>query len=175
MPLVGIRFDKKAAGPFHVRQQLGGRVEDHNVEELIPGQRLRNSVRNQVQSSSQRPHRRRHQPHEEYCSGPFFPPWYFDIDKVSKGQVGARLEAFAKLAIHLVLEGSVTFTVGEESFALGPGALVVIPDPAVRRGAVGETAGATVLAVGNRRADRFESTWNPEHFEGVPTHDRPGE
>ena len=76
---------------------------------------------------------------------------------------------------YLVLEGTVTFTVGEESFALGPGALVVIPDPTVRRGAVGETAGATVLAVGNRRADRFESTWNPEHFEGVPTHDRPGE
>jgi quercetin dioxygenase-like cupin family protein len=76
---------------------------------------------------------------------------------------------------YLVLEGTVTFMVGEESFALGPGALVAIPDPAVRRGAVGETAGATVLAVGNRRADRFESTWNPEHFEGVPTHDRPGE
>jgi hypothetical protein len=25
--------------------------------------------------------------------------------------------------------------------------------------------------VGNRQADRFESTWQPEHFVGVPTHD----
>jgi uncharacterized cupin superfamily protein len=77
--------------------------------------------------------------------------------------------------VYLVLQGTVRFAVGEESFTLGPGALVVIPDPAVRRGAVGETAGATVLAVGNRRAERFESTWNPEHFAGVPTYDRPGD
>ena len=72
--------------------------------------------------------------------------------------------------VYLVLEGTVTFTVDGESFALGPGGLVVIPDPAVRRKAVGETKGAAVLAVGNRRAERFRSTWSPEHFEGVPTH-----
>ena len=72
--------------------------------------------------------------------------------------------------VYLVLEGTVTFTVDGESFELGAGGLVVIPDPAVRRKAVGETAGAAVLAVGNRRAERFESTWNPRHFEGVPTH-----
>jgi quercetin dioxygenase-like cupin family protein len=72
--------------------------------------------------------------------------------------------------VYLVLEGRVTFAVEEESFTLAPGALVVIPDPAVRRAAVGETAGATVLAIGNARAERFESTWNPEHFGGVPTY-----
>jgi uncharacterized cupin superfamily protein len=72
--------------------------------------------------------------------------------------------------IYLVLEGTVRFTVDKESFTLEPGALVVIPDPSVRRGAVAETAGASVLAVGNRRADRFESTWGPDHFVGVPTH-----
>jgi uncharacterized cupin superfamily protein len=73
--------------------------------------------------------------------------------------------------VYLVLEGTVSFTLGDESFTLGPGALVVVPDPAVRRAAVGETAGATVLAVGNRRAERFESTWQPHHFAGVPTYE----
>jgi hypothetical protein len=38
-------------------------------------------------------------------------------------------------------------------------------------GAVAETADATVLAVGNREADRFETTWQPEHFRGVPAYD----
>jgi quercetin dioxygenase-like cupin family protein len=76
--------------------------------------------------------------------------------------------------VYVVLEGMVRFTVDEETFALERGALVVIPDPSVRRGAVAETAGASVLAVGNRRAERFESTWRQEHFAGVPTHDEPG-
>jgi hypothetical protein len=47
----------------------------------------------------------------------------------------------------------------------------VVKDPGVRRGAVAETADAAVLVVGNRRAERFESTWQPEHFAGVPTYD----
>jgi quercetin dioxygenase-like cupin family protein len=75
--------------------------------------------------------------------------------------------------VYVVLEGSVRFTVDDESFTLGPGALVAIPDPAVRRAAVAETAGASVLAVGNRRAERFESTWQQDHFAGVPTYDKP--
>jgi uncharacterized cupin superfamily protein len=73
--------------------------------------------------------------------------------------------------VYLVLEGTVRFAVGDESFSCGRGSLVVVKDPAVRRGAVAETAGAAVLAVGNREAKRFESTWNPEHWRGVPTYD----
>jgi uncharacterized cupin superfamily protein len=73
--------------------------------------------------------------------------------------------------VYLVLEGTVRFTVDGESFTLGRGALVAIPDPTVRRAAVAERAGASVLAVGNRRAERFESTWQPNHFAGVPTYD----
>jgi hypothetical protein len=42
-------------------------------------------------------------------------------------------------------------------------------DPAVRRRAEARTADAVVLAVGNRAAERFETTWNPHHFESVPT------
>ena len=72
--------------------------------------------------------------------------------------------------VYLVLEGTVAFSVGGESFTLGPGGLVVISDPSVRRLAVADTAGAAVLAVGNRRAERFESTWQPHHFAGVPIH-----
>jgi quercetin dioxygenase-like cupin family protein len=74
--------------------------------------------------------------------------------------------------VYLVLEGTVRFTVDDESFTLGRGAVVAIPDPAVRRAAVAETAGASVLAVGNRRAERFESTWRQDHFAGVPTYDQ---
>jgi uncharacterized cupin superfamily protein len=73
--------------------------------------------------------------------------------------------------VYLVLHGTVRFTVADETFSCGRGALVVVKDPAVRRGAVAETADAAVLAVGNREAERFETTWNPEHFRGVPTYD----
>jgi mannose-6-phosphate isomerase-like protein (cupin superfamily) len=72
--------------------------------------------------------------------------------------------------VYVVLEGSVTFEVAGESFACGRGSLVVVKDPSVRRAAVAETTDAAVLAVGNRQTDRFESTWQPEHFAGVPTH-----
>ena len=73
--------------------------------------------------------------------------------------------------VYVVLAGSVGFTVGEESFACRPGSLVVVKDPALRRRAVAETADAAVLVVGNRQASRFESTWHPDHFRGVPTYD----
>ena len=73
--------------------------------------------------------------------------------------------------VYVVLEGRVAFTVGDESFACEKGSVVVVKDPAVRRGAVAETPDAVVLAVGNRQADRFESTWQPDHFAGVPTYD----
>ena len=73
--------------------------------------------------------------------------------------------------VYIVLDGSVRFTVGDDEVVCGRGSLVVVKDPTVNRGAVAETAGATVLAVGNREAERFETTWQPEHFRGVPTYD----
>jgi hypothetical protein len=78
--------------------------------------------------------------------------------------------------VYVVLEGRVRFDVAGDSFSCGRGSLLVVTDPAVRRAAVAETADAAVLAVGNREAERFESTWQPRHFVGVPTHDydRPG-
>ena len=73
--------------------------------------------------------------------------------------------------VYLVLDGRVRFDVGGESFNCHRGSLVVIKDPRVRRAAVADTADAAVLVVGNKQAERFESTWQPEHFAGVPTHD----
>jgi quercetin dioxygenase-like cupin family protein len=73
--------------------------------------------------------------------------------------------------VYVVLDGRVTFTLEGESFDCRKGSVVVVKDPAVRRGAVAESADAVVLAVGNRQADRFESTWQPDHFVGLPTYD----
>jgi len=73
--------------------------------------------------------------------------------------------------IYVVLEGRVAFTVADESFACEKGSIVVVKDPSVRRGAIAESADAVVLVVGNRQSDRFESTWQPGHFAGVPTYD----
>jgi hypothetical protein len=73
--------------------------------------------------------------------------------------------------VYVVLDGRVRFRIGDDDAVCERGSLVVVPDPSVRRAAVAETADAAVLAVGNRQAERFQSTWNPEHFRGVPTHD----
>lgn len=74
--------------------------------------------------------------------------------------------------VYLVFDGSVRFTVDDDEFVCQRGSLVVVKDPTVRRSAVAETADAAVIAVGNREAERFETTWRPEHFRGVPTYDR---
>jgi hypothetical protein len=73
--------------------------------------------------------------------------------------------------VYVVLDGRVRFVVGGETFDCARGTLVVVKDPEVRRSAAAASADAAVLAVGNREAERFESTWQPEHFDGVPTYD----
>jgi hypothetical protein len=73
--------------------------------------------------------------------------------------------------VYVVLDGRVRFRVENDEAVCERGGLIVVSDPSVRRAATADTPGATVLAIGNRQADRFESTWNPEHFQGVPTHD----
>jgi len=73
--------------------------------------------------------------------------------------------------VYLVLDGTVEFTLAGERFTCERGGVVVIGDPAVRRSATAQTPDAVVFAVGARQAERFESTWRPEHFEGVPVFD----
>ena len=73
--------------------------------------------------------------------------------------------------VYVVLDGTVRFVVADETFVCRRGSLVVVKDPTVRRSGVAETADAVVLAVGNREAERFETTWQLHHFHGVPIHD----
>jgi hypothetical protein len=56
---------------------------------------------------------------------------------------------------------------GEELLA-GPGTVVAVPDPSVRRAAHALEPGTTLIAVGSRPGC-FESTWRPEHYVDVPT------
>lgn len=62
--------------------------------------------------------------------------------------------------LYVVLGGSATFTVGDETFPARAGSFVFIEDPALRRVATADEPGTTVLAVGARRGRSFEpSEW----------------
>jgi len=62
--------------------------------------------------------------------------------------------------MYLVLRGRVRFTVDGDEHELGPGQLVFVRDPSLRRGAVALTDDAAVLAVGGRPGDPHEiSAW----------------
>lgn len=73
--------------------------------------------------------------------------------------------------VYLVLEGAVRFTIDGENVECAAGDVVAIKDPSIRRAGVATEGGTVVLAVGNRTAERFETTWQPHHFDGVPTVD----
>jgi hypothetical protein len=62
--------------------------------------------------------------------------------------------------IYLVLRGRVRFTIGGNDHELGPGQLVFVRDPSLRRGGVALTEDAAVLAVGGRPGRPHEvSAW----------------
>jgi tetratricopeptide (TPR) repeat protein len=62
--------------------------------------------------------------------------------------------------LYLVLRGRVRFTVDGNEHELGPGQLVFVRDPALRRGAVAVTDDAAVLAVGGKPGEPHEiSAW----------------
>ena len=65
--------------------------------------------------------------------------------------------------IYLVLRGRLRFTVDGDEHELGPGQLVFVRDPSVRRGAVALTDDAAVLAVGGKPGVPHEvSSWEYE-------------
>lgn len=70
--------------------------------------------------------------------------------------------------LYLVTAGAARFTIDREEHVVPSVGIVAVPDPAVQRSAIAEEPGTTVVVVGGRRAGRFESSWQPEHFEGVP-------
>jgi tetratricopeptide (TPR) repeat protein len=70
--------------------------------------------------------------------------------------------------IYLVLRGRVRFTVDGNEHELGPGQLVHVRDPSLRRGAVAVTDDAAVLAVGGKPGEPHEvSSWEYE-FRAIP-------
>ena len=58
--------------------------------------------------------------------------------------------------MYLVLRGRVRFTVDGNDHELGPGQLVFVRDPALKRGAVAITDDAAVLAVGGKPGEPHE-------------------
>ena len=69
--------------------------------------------------------------------------------------------------LYVVLEGEVVFRLDGEEARLDRGTAVAVTDPAVRRGARALTSGARLLIVG-AGADKFRSTWKPDHFSEIP-------
>jgi tetratricopeptide (TPR) repeat protein len=70
--------------------------------------------------------------------------------------------------IYVVLRGRARFTVGDDEHELGPGQLVFVRDPGLRRGAVGLDAETVVLALGGKPGAVHEvSAWEAI-FASVP-------
>jgi tetratricopeptide (TPR) repeat protein len=69
-------------------------------------------------------------------------------------------ESLGHEEIYLVLRGRARFTIGGDEHDLGPGQLVFVRDPSLRRGAVGLDADTVVLALGGKPGAAHEvSAW----------------
>ena len=71
--------------------------------------------------------------------------------------------------VYVVVSGRAAFTLDGETFDAPAPAVVAIPDPTTRRVAYAKVAGTTIVAMGGERRDEFRTSWQPRHFEGVPT------
>ena len=97
----------------------------------------------------------------------------FGVNAYTPGETGQVVEEhtenrFQHEEIYLVLRGRVRFTVDGDEHELGPGQLVHVRDPSVRRGAVALTDDAAVLAVGGKPGQAHEvSAWEYE-FVAIP-------
>jgi hypothetical protein len=70
--------------------------------------------------------------------------------------------------LYLVVDGTVEFALDDSVLTAAAMFVVAVRDPSVRRRAIALEAGATLIVVGGRPADTFESMWLASHFEGVP-------
>ena len=98
----------------------------------------------------------------------------FGVNAYSPREAGARVveeHTEAQLEheeLYLVLRGRARFTLDGTEHELGPGELVFIRDPRVRRGAVGLTDDTIVLALGGKPGEPYEvSAWEAM-FAAVP-------
>lgn len=90
----------------------------------------------------------------------------FGVNAYSPREAGAQVveshteRTLEHEEIYLVLRGRARFTIGEDEHELGPGQLVFIRDPSLRRGAVGLTDDTIVLALGGKPGVAYEpSAW----------------
>jgi tetratricopeptide (TPR) repeat protein len=97
----------------------------------------------------------------------------FGVNAYSPGATGQVIEEHTEESLgheemYIVLRGRVRFTIDESEHELGPGELVVLHDPALRRGAVALTDDALVLAFGGKPGEPHEvSSWEAI-FAAVP-------
>jgi hypothetical protein len=71
--------------------------------------------------------------------------------------------------LYVVVAGEAAFTIEGERFDAPAVTVVAVPDPTVRRSAKAKVSGTTVVAIGGERRSAFTSSWQPYHFENVPT------
>jgi hypothetical protein len=65
--------------------------------------------------------------------------------------------------LYLVVSGSALFTVNGEAFEASAGTFVYVPDPTSARGAIGQEAGTTLLAIGAEPGAVFvPSAWDTD-------------
>ena len=89
----------------------------------------------------------------------------FGVNAYTPGASGQVVEEHTEQTyqheeMYLVLRGRVRFTVGEDEHELGPGQLVFVSDPSLRRAAVAVTDDAAVLAIGGKPGAAHEvSPW----------------
>ena len=97
----------------------------------------------------------------------------FGVNVYTPGESGQVVESHSEREleheeIYLVLRGRVRFTVGDDEHELGPGQLVFVRDPQLRRGAVALTDDAAVLALGGKPGEPYQvSAWEAM-FAAVP-------
>jgi hypothetical protein len=68
--------------------------------------------------------------------------------------------------LYLVTRGSATFTVGGDDLVALAGTLVFVRDPALRRKAVAEVPGTTIVSLGGRARTMEVSDWERRRLTG---------
>jgi tetratricopeptide (TPR) repeat protein len=97
----------------------------------------------------------------------------FGVNAYAPGASGQVVEEHSESAlgheeIYLVLRGRARFTVDGNEHELGPGELVFVQDPSLRRGAVALTDDTIVLALGGRPGAAHEPSAWETMFAAVP-------
>lgn len=98
----------------------------------------------------------------------------FGVNAYSPREAGAPVveehteEQLGHEEIYLVLRGRARFSLDDDEHELGPGELVFVRDPQVRRGAVGLTDDTIVLALGGKPGEAYETSAWEAMFAAVP-------